>query len=79
MKRSDLTAYSGALVSVIIEDTPGMAELHADDAERAFLTVPESTTWDERNPYILSDEDIAAMEPEDRKHIASKIVLQPRG
>ncbi len=75
MKRDDLSAYSGFHVSVIIEETPSMARLQADDPQRAHLTVPESSVWTAAQPYYLSDEDIAGLTPHGPNHLISQIVL----
>lgn len=75
MKRDDLSAYSGFHVSLIIEDTPGMARLQADDPQRAHLTVSHSSVWTAAHPYYLSDEDIAGLTPQGRNHLISQIVL----
>ena len=76
MKREDLQAYSGFHVSVIDVETPAMAQLHSDDPERAYLTLPHSSTWTEAHPYYLTDEDIAAMSPAGPNSLNSQIVLR---
>ena len=75
MKREDLRAFSGFHVGVIMQETPGTAILHADDPERAHLTVPHSSTWTAEHPYYLSDEEIARFTQDGARHLASKIVL----
>jgi hypothetical protein len=75
MKREDLRAFSGFRVGVIYEETPAMAILHADDPERAHLTVPQSANWTEEHPHYLSDEEIAGMSEHGANHLRSNIVL----
>ena len=75
MKREDLRAFSGFHIGVIIEETPGMGILHADDPERAHLTVPRSSAWTAEHPYYLSDEEIARFTSDGAGHLTSRVVL----
>ena len=75
MKREDLRAYSGFLVSVINVETPTMARLQSKDPQRAYLTLPHSSSWTPEDPYYLTDDDIAAMSVAGPTSLNSKIVL----
>ena len=76
MKREDLQAFSGFLVSLINVETPTMAELHSEDPQRAYLTLPHSSTWTPEHPYYLTDEDIAAMSVTGPHTLGSQVVLR---
>jgi hypothetical protein len=75
MKRDDLKSCSGYTVQVIMDGKEELADLDAENPEKAFLTVPKVGRWTNIHPYYLSDEDIASLSPNGPNNLFSRITL----
>jgi len=77
MTRDDLKSCSGYTVQVIMDGKEALADLNAEDPERAFLTVAKAGGVPEpTHPYYLSDEDIAGLLSNGAHNLFSRITLR---
>jgi hypothetical protein len=76
MTRDDLKSCSGYTVQVIMDGKEELADLDAENTEKAFLTVAKSDVFPAQvHPYYLSDEDIAGLLPNGPHNLFSRITL----
>lgn len=76
MTREDLKSCSGYTVQVLVDGKEELADLNAENPDKAFLTVAKTGVFPEKvQPYYLSGKDIAGLSPNGPHNFFSRITL----